>query len=305
MRHLNRRGFTLIEIMVALVVFGLVAATLTQVIVNGQRVTAMQQARAGLQSNLRVGSMMVPNELRMLNQSDTTDILDVSDTSIIYLAMRGYYALCAPPTSGTSINVMRVAGTGFNFDYRAPAVGDSAFIFYENDTLKMSDDKWVRVGISAVSGASTCTYPATGGTSRSSLTLTLSPGIDVSTYTLSKFLEGSPVRSYEVTRMSLFTSGGQQWFGMCTGGSVASPCSLQPVLGPLASSNGVTITRYDSAGNSITANTFAARNSLRSMSIRFIGTSDQQVARGTGNAGLGYVQDTLTTMVTLRNVRQN
>ena len=304
MRHLNRRGFTLVEILMALVIFGLVAASFTQIIVTGQRTTATQQARAGLQSNLRVGSMMVPNELRMLNQSDTTDILDISDTSIIYLAMRGYYALCAAPASGTSITVMRIAGTGFNFDYRAPAAGDSAFIFYENDTLKMSDDKWVRVGISAVSAPTTCTYPS-GGTSRSALTLTLNPGINTGTYTLSKFLEGSPVRTYEVTRMSLYSSGGQNWFGMCTGGSVGTPCTLQPVLGPLAETNGVTITRFDSAGNTVSGNTFANRNSLRSMQIRFIGISSQKVAHGTGNASLDYVRDTLTTVVTLRNVRQN
>ena len=302
MRHLNRSGFTLVEILMALAIFGLVAASFTQIIVTAQRTTTTQQARAGLQSNLRVGSMMVPNELRMLNQSDTTDILSISDTSIVYLAMRGYYALCAAPTSATSIKVMRVAGTGLNFDYRAPVAGDSAFIFYENDTLKMSDDKWVRVGISAVSGATTCTYPSVSGSSRSSLTLTLSPGIDVSKYTLSLFLEGSPVRSYEVTRMSLYSSGGQNWFGMCTGDPA---CTLQPVLGPLAETNGVTITRYDSAGNTVTGNSFTNRNTLRSMQIRFIGISNQKVAHGTGNANLDYVRDTLTTVVTLRNVRQN
>lgn len=301
MRHLTRRGFTLIELLVALVIFGIVAASLMKIMVTSQRITAMQQSRAGLQSNLRVGSMMVPNELRMLNQSDTTDILDISDTSVTYLAMRGYYALCAAPTSTSSINVIRVATTGFNFDYRAPAAGDSAFIFYENDTLKMSDDRWVRVGISGVSSATTCTYPATGGSSRASLTLTLNPTIPAG-YTLNRFLEGSPVRTYEITRMSLFTSGGQQWFGMCTG---TVDCALQPVLGPLAASGGVKITRYDSAGTAITGNSFNNRNSLRSMSIRFIGLTDQQVASGTGNANLRYVTDTLTTIVTLRNVRQN
>jgi hypothetical protein len=41
------------------------------------------------------------------------------------------------------------------------------------------------------------------------------------------------------------------------------------------------------------------------MQIRFIGISDQKVAHGTGNANLDYVTDTLTTVVTLRNVRQN
>lgn len=302
MRHLNKGGFTLIEILMALAIFGLVAASFTQIIVTAQRTTTTQQARAGLQSNLRVGSMMVPNELRMLNQSDTTDILDITDTSIVYLAMRGYYALCAAPASGTSINVMRVAGSGLNFDYRAPVAGDSAFIFFENDTMKMSDDKWVRVGISAVSSATTCTYPSVSGSSRSSITLTLNPGINSGTYTLNRFLEGSPVRTYEITRMSLYSSGGQNWFGMCTG---TTTCALQPVLGPLAETNGVTITRYDSAGNTVTGNTFANRNTLRSMQIRFIGISNQKVAHGTGKANLDYVRDTLTTVVTLRNVRQN
>jgi len=89
---------------------------------------------------------------------------------------------------------------------------------------------------------------------------------------------------------------------MCTG---TTSCTLQPVLGPLAPTNGVRITRYDSAGNTITGNSFANRNTLRSMEIRFIGISDQKVSHGTGNAALDYVTDTLTTVVTLRNVRQN
>jgi hypothetical protein len=247
--------------------------------------------------------MMVPNELRMLNQSDTSDILAISDTSVMYLAMRGYYTLCAAPTSTTTINVMRVPGTGFNFDYRAAAANDNAFLFYEDDTLKMSDDKWVRVGVTGVT-AGTCTYPSVSGSSRASLALTLNPAIPAGKV-LDRFLEGSPVRTYEVTRMSLYSDNGQNWFGMCTGGSVASPCTLQPVLGPLAPTNGVTIIQYDTAGAAVHASTLAQLNSLRSMSIRFIGISDQKVARGTGNANLDYVTDTLTTVVTLRNVRQN
>jgi prepilin-type N-terminal cleavage/methylation domain-containing protein len=302
MRYLKPRGFTLVEIMVALAVFGLVAAAFLQVILTGQRVTAMEQARAGLQSNLRVGSMMVPNELRMLNQADTSDIVSISDTSVVYLAMRGYYTLCAAPTTTTSIKVMRVPATGLNFDYRPADSLDKAFIFYEDDTLKMSDDKWIRVGISAVSGATTCTYPSGTATSRSALTLTLASPAIPGTVTLNRFLEGSPVRTYEITRMSSFTSGGQNWFGMCTG---SATCTLEPVLGPLAATNGVTITQYDTAGTAVHASTLAQLNSLRSMQIRFIGISDQQVARGTGNANLGYVTDTLTTVVTLRNVRQN
>src|SRR6478609_7638761 len=124
-------GFTLVELLVAMVIFSIVATLLTRMLITSQRVTTTQAVRASLQSNLRVGSLVVPNELRMLNQSSETDIIDISDNSIMYRAMRGYYALCAVPTSATSIKVVRVAGSGFTFDYRVPQANDSAFVHYE------------------------------------------------------------------------------------------------------------------------------------------------------------------------------
>jgi prepilin-type N-terminal cleavage/methylation domain-containing protein len=294
----SRRGFTLIEITVALVMFAVVATVLTRMLITSQRVTTAQSTRASLQSNLRVGSLVVPNELRMLNQSDSTDIADVSDTSIVYRAMRGYYVLCAAIGSATSIKVINSQPSAFTFDYRAPVVGDSLFVFYENDTLKISDDKWAPATISGVA-ASTCTWG--GVANRPAYTLTLgSSGIATGTYTLAKFITGAPVRSYELTRLSLMNSGGQNFLGMCTGGLT---CTLQPVLGPLATTNGMTITRYNDVGTVVTGNTFANRNSLRSLKIRFIGTGEQNISRGGDSRSV--IQDTLTTVVTLRNVKQN
>src|SRR6478735_1538836 len=108
-------GFTLVELLVAMVIFAVVATLRTRMLITSQRVTATQAVRASLQSNLRVGSLVVPNELRMLNQSSETDIIDVSASSITYRAMRGYYALCLAPTAATTIKVVRVAGTGMTF----------------------------------------------------------------------------------------------------------------------------------------------------------------------------------------------
>lgn len=300
MRYLRpprTRGFTLIEILVALVIFSTVATVITRLLITSQRTTTAQAVRANLQSNLRVGSMVVPNELRMLNQSDSTDILDISDTSIVYRAMRGYYVLCEAITSGTTIKMLRVLPSAFSFDYRAPAAGDSLFIFYENDTLKMSDDKWHRVKINSTA-ASTCSGAPWDG--QTALTVTLNASVPG---TLALYLKGAPIRTYEITRLSLMSSGGQQWLGMCTGGT---SCTLEPVVGPLASSGGFLITRYNDAGAVVTGNTFANRNSLRSMTIRFIGVSEQAISRGGGPTGsIGTIQDTLTTVVTLRNVKQN
>jgi prepilin-type N-terminal cleavage/methylation domain-containing protein len=295
----TRRGFTLIEITVALVMFSIVAMILTRMLIVSQRVTTAQSTRASLQSNLRVGSLLVPNELRMLNQSDSTDIAAVSDTSISYRAMRGYYVLCAGVTSATSITVINSQPSGFTFGYRPPVSGDSAFIFYENDTLKISDDRWAPVQITNVA-TSTCTF---GGTTYPAYTLTLGGGgggINTGTYALDRFVVGAPVRSFELTTLALYDVGSTKWFGMCTG---TLGCALQPVLGPLASTNGVTITRYDDVGGVVTGNTFANRNSLRSLRIRFIGVAEQAISRG--GQGTSLIQDTLTTVVTLRNVKQN
>lgn len=294
----DRRGFTLIEILVALAVFGVVAATMLRVLMTAQRVTTAQTVRATLQSNLRVGSLVLPNELRMLNQSDTSDILSATDSSITYLAMRGYYTLCAVPTLATSITVADSQPSGLTFGYRTPAALDSLFLFYEADTLKMSDDKWVRLRISTVTNT-TCSFPVANSTAK---TLTLA-GSGITTGTLSKYLQGSPVRVYEITRLSVFTDvSGTNWLGMCTG-DIA--CNLQPVIGPLAATNGLTLTYFDTAGTAVTPSTLAIRNSLRNISIRLIGVGEQNISRGSATGGLSVLQDTLTTSVTLRNVKQN
>lgn len=307
MRYLSpaaRRGFTLIEVLVAVAMFGVVALVITKTLITSQRVTTAQTARAQMQSNLRVASELVPNELRMLNQAASTDIQDVSDTSIVYFAMRGYYMLCAGVGSSTSLTVARVTTENYSFDYRMPAAGDSLFIFFEGDTLKMTDDAWVPGGISAVANG-TCTYPPSGGgvTTPGGLTLTLTGAINTGSYPLSLFYKGAPIRTYEITRMSLFTSSdGNKYLGMCTGGT---GCALQPVVGPLADAGGFLLTRYDDQGNVVTGNTTANRNSLRSMRIRFVGKTEQAIARAGANSAIQTVTDTLSTVVTLRNVKQN
>lgn len=291
----TRRGFTLIEITVALVMFAVVALALTRTLIASQRVTTAQSTRAALQSSLRVGSVMLPSELRMLNQGDSTDIAAVSDTSISYRAMRGYYILCTAITSPTSIRIINTQPSAFTIEYRPPAAGDSLFIYFENDTLKLSDDRWVPAAITAVA-KSTCAF---GGKSYSAYALTLGgSGIATSTYPLADFRVGAPVRSYELTTLALYTSGGTKWLGMCAG---PLGCTLQPVLGPLADTDGVTITRYDDVGSVVTGNAFVDRNSLRTLRIRFIGVAEQGISKG-GDARV-IIQDTLTAAVTLRSVK--
>ncbi|HWA40173.1 MAG TPA: prepilin-type N-terminal cleavage/methylation domain-containing protein, partial [Gemmatimonadales bacterium] len=276
-------GVTLLELMVALVMLGLVASLAMRLLIATQRTTAAQAVRATLQGDLRAASAVVSNELWMLGQSDSTDILDVTDTSIVYRAMRGYYVLCEALTGGASITMLRVLPSAFSFDYRAPAAGDSLLLFYEADPLTLGDDRWHRARIARVAG-STCRSGAWKGAPALVATFDeVVPG------TPALYLVGAPIRTYEIARLSVMSSGGRTWLGMCTGGP---GCTLEPVAGPLASRGGLQITRYDDADAVVAGNSFADRNALRTLELRLVGASERAIGRGGGDNGpLGTIQD--------------
>ena len=57
---LRRRGFTLIELMVALVLLGIVAGGIYKVLVTNQQTYLAQTQRIDLQQNLRAGVTILP-----------------------------------------------------------------------------------------------------------------------------------------------------------------------------------------------------------------------------------------------------
>jgi len=56
----GRRGFTMIELLVALVLLGLVSAALYRVLVNNQRLYMDQTARIDLSQNIRAAGTILP-----------------------------------------------------------------------------------------------------------------------------------------------------------------------------------------------------------------------------------------------------
>ena len=63
----TRHGFTLIEVLIALVIMGIVTGAVYQLLNTSQRLSLAQAEQVSLQSNVRTGSVVVPNELRELN----------------------------------------------------------------------------------------------------------------------------------------------------------------------------------------------------------------------------------------------
>jgi prepilin-type N-terminal cleavage/methylation domain-containing protein len=82
-----RRGFTMVELLVALVLLGIVSAALYRVLVNNQRLYQAQTARIDLSQNIRAAGSILPAEFRQLDASEG-DIGAMSATSISIRAMR-------------------------------------------------------------------------------------------------------------------------------------------------------------------------------------------------------------------------
>src|SRR5207247_362755 len=66
MSLLARRGFTLIELMIALVLLGMVSAAVYKVLVNNQRVYLAQTQTIDLQQNIRAAAAILPAAFRDL-----------------------------------------------------------------------------------------------------------------------------------------------------------------------------------------------------------------------------------------------
>ena len=138
----TRRGFTLVELMVAMVMTALVGAVTYRLLVNHQRVSRSQAARIGLTDNVRAGAIVAANELRelgydsvpatavpgvaALGQLPNSDLLLAQPGRVRYRAFRGFGVTCAPPSSARL--VLRRA---LYYGVRDPVVDDSAAIFVE------------------------------------------------------------------------------------------------------------------------------------------------------------------------------
>ncbi len=203
----NHRGFTLIELLVGLVIMLVVTGAIYTMLNTTQRVSRAQAERTDLQSNVRAGAIVIPNELREINTvegsvvASQVDILAKSATSITYRAMRGMGYVCQTPTI-SEIRVLKGTWTGL----RDPvAIRDSAYVFLEGaDPDQSTDDGWQPVRISVVNTGSNC-----GGVP--AYAFTINP--TVAALTAVPISVGTPVRLYEVMELSLYVSGGQSWLG--------------------------------------------------------------------------------------------
>lgn len=276
----QRRGFTLVEVLLALVIMGVVTGAIYQLLNTNQRLALAQAEQVSLQSNVRTGSLIVPNELRELNTvlagaAAQNDVTDADPDGITYRAMRGLGFVCQAP-AGNQVTIASSSWTGL----RAPDSNrDDLYVFVDGNVDDDGDDAWQQVDLTgAVFNAAAC---VTGG-----YVLTGAAAMPVVPL-------GTPVRAFELMRLELYDDGGEWWLGAQSLNLAGS--TMQPMLGPLTA-DGFTLEYLDRNGNETAADPTA----ITSIRIAVRGLTDKAVRAG-GTAAMGHPEEALATQVLLRN----
>ena len=271
---MERRGFTLVEIVVAMALTLIVIGSIHRLLVTTQRLSRAQAAQVDLQSGVRAGAFVIARELRELN---STDILGGTANAMTYRAARGMGFLCQPPAAGQ----IRIAQSTFS-GFRDPEpLRDAAYLFVEGNPDAALADAWVPLQVVSV-GRDSC--PGAVG---SALTLTTSPGPPVADLPV-----GTPLRLYETMELRLYQSNGQWWLGAR---SVSVGEVIQPVIGPLAGSGGLRLEYLDRQG---TPTTVPAAIKGVAVTIRGVAEDPALVVGG------DRLEEELAAQVTLRNAVQ-
>jgi prepilin-type N-terminal cleavage/methylation domain-containing protein len=148
----GRRGLTLPEILIAIVLLAIVGTGLTRVLVKQQQSYKDMSATAISKRELRLGASVLPAELRSISSSGG-DIMAMGENEITMRAYTGTGVVCARSASGGNqvwlppTNLARHTLTSFVIP---PAVGDTVFLYNEGNDRGAFDDTWEKFAIADI-----------------------------------------------------------------------------------------------------------------------------------------------------------
>lgn len=284
MRALTSRGVSLVEVLVALTLSGLLAAAAAGVLRHTQNFYRAATQEIDVSQSLRVAGAFLPAELRELDAVDG-DVVAMTPTAVTIRAARQLAALCRPPSPGD-------APGSVHLTLRTPAFSqlrdlnpatDSLWVFREGDPLSPDDDDWV---VAAITALEPDTCPDGGAGRRVTAVPRFAPGQSLDE---GQVAAGAPVLGFETVTYRLYrSSADRRWYvGMETSSD------LQPVLGPVTD-DGLVFTYLDSTGA-------AAAQAARVRAIEFRVRARTVEAIRTRDGRLDRPLDSLVAVVFLRN----
>jgi prepilin-type N-terminal cleavage/methylation domain-containing protein len=224
----DRRGFTLVELVVVTVLGALVVAASLQILITNQRTYTAQTAQIQGQQNTRAALDILTAEIREISP-EGGDILAMSQTRMTVRVMRKMGVSCLITSDDPPVVRAIVVGEAFQ-------PKDSVFIFADNNESTAADDTWISAQVTEVSTEVTC------GTNKAH---ELKFEGQSAVFKADSIRVGGPVRSYLRYTYGLFKLGdGQYYLARQQPGRDAVP-----VVGPLKAENGLEFVYMDDEEN--------------------------------------------------------
>jgi prepilin-type N-terminal cleavage/methylation domain-containing protein len=290
-----RAGFTLLELLVALTISGILVGAIFQLLQGNSQFVRQQSAREEVQQNGRAALSVIASDLRSVAAGG---IVSMSPTSVRIYAPRGWGILCNTigATSGTawaifpastfpSDDVWNKKGWGLAVEQTSsPAVNTASWRFVSQ--------------VAKQTGGTACDTIQSAPTASHVRYGFVRPG-GASFVTTGSVLPGTPVMLFEEVQYDVATSASGSvpgyWIRRMAGYGTDAQPNMQPMAGPVPSASALHFDYFQADG--VTPATTPAQ--VRSIAIRVITQSRSESMRA-GSMSPSQV-DTTSTVVSLRN----
>lgn len=252
----RRRGFSLVELLIALTMMGVVGIIASRLMLGQQRFYQRTNEQLGIRRELRAAMSLLPAELRSISSSGG-DIRTFDTNSMIFRSVLGIGVVCARAANAIDIPPTNMSRNALSGWYSQPQVGDTIWAFNDSLSRGAEDDVWTPLRITAVQSSSTycpaSTYTdATLDAGKPRWRFTVTPNVPDSVGV------GAAIRFTRATKYELQQEGStDRWYlarSEYVGGAWTTPTW---VSGPYAAptnlgTSGIRFAMYDSTGAAVT-----------------------------------------------------
>ena len=262
----RRAGFTLIELVIAMVLMSLVGGAIVKLLLQQQRFYNSTSDLIQTRQQIRQAAAMLPSDLRGIS-SVGGDISSMSDSALEFRSAFGGSVVCVN-AGGTLSTVPRVLASGATMTnwITTPVVGDSLAVYNNGASLAMTGQGWLFYRITAVTPVTTNAAngcPNATGLTRAGDITAANPSLQLGLTPAAPntIAVGAAIRFLRHVRYRIYRETDNQWylgFYNCLFGQVPVCKTTQPIAGPFQpyatnGTSGVQFAYYDVNGV-VTAN---------------------------------------------------
>lgn len=277
----GEQGASLLDLVVAVALTGVLAAVCAAMLVASQRTVQATAERLATSGSVRSGLQVIVEELRGTGRTNpgNGDLVVQAAGSVTYRAPRGFGRICRLGPSSVWLDRSPPRFVAL----RLPSPGrDTLLVFDGGDASTAADDRWVPLPILG---------PPTSAVCPAGSPALVVPTIDLTPLILAGLGPDGPVRWFEIMTLRSYASGGDLWLG---GQSITAGEVVQPIVGPL-DTPGLQLIYAD--GHGLPASGDAVRLVVTRLGVRASGV----LASGGGAASHLTLDRSIRVEVALRN----